>query len=203
MDWTHLVAFNLTLLAALVSPGPAMLIALRTTLTAGRTHGILTGLGLAVMASIWTAMALLGLNAIFTLFPWAYVAAKTMGAAYLIWLAVKMWRAAHTPFADVARPGAPGRAVMTGFAANLANPKSMLFAASVLVVIFPHDITLGAKTIIVANQLVVEFIAYTGFAILVSTPPARTGYLRMKPLLDRLASVVLGALGLRLILTKS
>ncbi|MGJ8611643.1 MAG: LysE family translocator [Octadecabacter sp.] len=202
MEWTHLVAFNLTLMAALISPGPAMLISLRATLTGGRRSGIFTGLGLAIMASVWMGMALLGLEAIFTLFPWAYVTAKLIGAAYLIWLAVKMWRTAHAPLAQIAGHERPSSAILTGLAANLANPKSMLFAASVLVVIFPQDMALGVKAAIVANQFVVELIAYTAFAIALSTPPARTGYLRMKPVLDRVASVVLGTLGLRLILTK-
>ena len=201
MEWTHLVAFNLTLLAALVSPGPAMLVALRATLTGGRGQGMLTGLGLAIMASAWTGMALLGLDAIFALFPWGYVAAKTAGAIYLIWLAIKMWRSARLPLE--AATGATGRnAVMSGLAANLANPKSMLFAASVLVVIFPPDLGLMQKTFIVANQLVVELIAYGIFAVALSTPPARSGYLKLKPVLDRIAALVLGALGLRLIFTK-
>jgi len=39
MDAGHLIAFNLTLLAALISPGPAMLVALRTSLTEGRRAG--------------------------------------------------------------------------------------------------------------------------------------------------------------------
>lgn len=202
MDWTHLLAFNLTLLAALVSPGPAMLIALRATLAGGRAQGIITGLGLAIMASVWMGMALLGLDAIFTLFPWAYVAMKLAGAAYLIWLAIKMWRTAHQPLDSNDMPIKRHRALLTGLSANLANPKSMLFAASVLVVIFPASLTLGEKSFIVANQLVIELIAYTCFALALSTPPARAGYLRLKPVFDRIAAVVLGALGLRLILSR-
>jgi len=178
-----------------------MLIALRATLTGGRGQGIVTGIGLAVMASAWTGMALLGLDAVFALFPWAYVTAKVIGAAYLIWLAVKMWRTARDPLDDV--PAAPNaHAFRTGVAANLANPKSMLFAASVLVVIFPPDMGLADKALIVANQLVVETLAYVAFAFALSTPPARSGYLRLKPIFDRAAALVLGALGLRLIFVK-
>ncbi len=62
MNAAHLIAFNLTLLAALASPGPAMLVALRTTLIAGRRAGILLGLGLGTAAAVWTMLSLLGLN---------------------------------------------------------------------------------------------------------------------------------------------
>ncbi len=48
IDAAHRVAFNRTLLAALASPGPALLLALRTTLVAGPRAGIATGAGLAV-----------------------------------------------------------------------------------------------------------------------------------------------------------
>ena len=202
MDWTHLLAFNATLLAALASPGPAMLIALQATLTGGRSQGIRTGLGLAIMASVWTGMALLGLDAIFALFPWAYVSAKVVGALYLIWLAVKMWRTARAPLDPPEQGKFARHAIVTGLTANLANPKSMLFAASVLVVIFPPTLGLADKALIVGNQLLVECVAYTCFATALSTPPARAGYLRLKPQFDRTAAVILGALGMRLIFTK-
>lgn len=202
MDWAHLVAFNLTLLAALVSPGPAMLVALRATLTGGRRTGIVTGLGLACMASAWLALALLGLDAVFTLFPWAYTLLKIAGAAYLIWIAVKMWRTASVALDDTAPRASGQQAFITGALTNLANPKSVLFAASVLVVIFPPTLTLLEKGLLAANQLIIETMAYTAFALALSTPPARAGYLRLKPVFDRIAASVLGALGVRLLLDR-
>ncbi|SFE03137.1 LysE family transporter [Roseivivax sediminis] len=138
MDWPHLLAFNLTLLAAMASPGPALLLALRTSLVAGPRAGITTGLGLGAMAAAWTAAALLGLQAIFALVPWAYLTLKIAGALYLLWLALAMWRDARAPLSEKGRvAAAPFR---TGLLVNLANPKSVLFAASVLLVIFPADL---------------------------------------------------------------
>lgn len=183
----------------MVSPGPAMLLAIRATLSGGRTRGVATGLGLGTMAAIWTLAALLGLDAIFTLFPWAYLAMKITGAAYLLWIAWGMWRDASTPINPQSAAIPRRHAFRTGLLVNLANPKSVLFAASVLVVIFPPDMTLAHKTLIVANHLAVEWIVYSLFALALSTRPARDGYLRLKPSLDRLAATVLGMLGLRLL----
>lgn len=203
MEAGHLIAFNLTLLAALASPGPALLLALKTTLTEGRLAGIMTGLGLGTMAALWTGMALLGLEGVFALFPWAYVTLKIAGALYLLHLAWTMWRDARAPL-PAAAGAAPrsARAFLTGFTVNLGNPKSVLFAASVLVVIFPRDMSLAGKSLIVLNHMVVEWVAYTGFALALATPPARAGYLALKPHVDRAAALLLGALGLRLIFTK-
>jgi threonine/homoserine/homoserine lactone efflux protein len=53
--------------------------------------------------------------------------------------------------------------------------------------------------LIFANHFVVELIVYTLFAAFLSSAPARAGYLRLKPIIDRTAAVILGALGLRLL----
>ncbi|MFD1341811.1 LysE family translocator [Litorisediminicola beolgyonensis] len=197
MDAAHLLAFNATLLAALASPGPALLLALRTATVEGRAAGIATGAGLALMAATWTTVALLGLDAVFALVPWLYGALKLAGAVYLLWIAVQIWRDARAPL--TATPQVSGRrAFARGLLVNLANPKSVLFAGAVLVVIFPGDLTGFEKSAIVLNHFCVELAAYTAFATLISTPRARAGYMRLKSGFDRVAALVLGALGLRL-----
>lgn len=194
----HLIAFNLVLLASMASPGPALLLAVRTTLVKGPRAGIATGAGLGLIAACWTGAGLLGLKIAFDLFPWAYATIKTVGAFYLLWLAIGMWRDARNPLPEA--PLKQGRAFRTGVLVNLGNPKSVLFASAVLAVIFPPDLPLAAKGLIVLNHLGVELIVYTGFALLLSTAPARRAYLSAKTILDRIAAAVLGALGIRLLL---
>ncbi len=198
MTWAHLAAFNLTLLAAMAAPGPALLFHLRQSIAGGFATGVATGAGLAIVAAGWTGAALLGLEVVYTLFPFAYVALRTLGAAYLLWIAYLLWRFARVPASEIAEPGA--RAFLGGMLVNLGNPKSVLFAASVLVVVFPAGLSLGEKAVIVLNHFIVELAVYTGFAALLATPTARAGYLRMKPVIDLLAAAVLGALGLRLLI---
>ncbi len=197
MTTAQLIAFNLTLLAAMAAPGPALLYALRQSVAGGFRAGVATGAGLGLMAALWTGAALVGLNAVFALVPWAYLVLKTAGAIYLLWIAFQLWHNARDPVSDSAPPGA--RAFFGGLLVNLANPKSVLFAGAVLVVIFPPDLGLGAKALIVANHFVVELVVYTLFAAFLSSAPARAGYLRLKPVIDRTAAAILGALGLRLL----
>ncbi|MEL6518264.1 MAG: LysE family translocator, partial [Pseudomonadota bacterium] len=123
MEITHLIAFNLALLAALASPGPALLLAIRNTLAGGQAAGIATGLGLALVAAIWTMAALLGLNAVFALFPWAYTAVKTAGALYLLYIAWGTWRGATKPVTG--SQDASRKAFLSGVAVNILNPKSV------------------------------------------------------------------------------
>ena len=198
LGWEHLLAFNLTLLAAIASPGPSLLFLVRTTMAEGRAAGIAAAFGLGLMAALWTGAALLGLDALFTLFPWAYVAVKTLGALYLIWIAVQMWRSARTPIRE-SRSAAHSRFFRQGMLINLGNPKSVLFAAAVLAVIFPRDLTPADKALIFGNHLAVEWIIQPTLAILLSTETIRRRYLGAKIITDRLAAGVLGAIGLRLL----
>lgn len=200
MDAAPFIAFNLTLLAAMAAPGPALLHAMRQTLAGGRRAGLLAGVGLGLVAALWTGAALAGLEALFALAPWAWSALKLGGAAYLIWIAVGLWRDADKPLA--AAPAPARRAVLGGAAVNLANPKSVLFAASVLVVLFPPDMSVAQKALIVVNHFAVECAVYAGLAVALSRPAAQAAYIAARRGIDRAAGVVMGALGLRLLLDR-
>jgi Putative threonine efflux protein len=200
MDIAHLVAFNLTLIAAILSPGPALLVALQTVLSSGKRAGIALGLGLALMASTWTLAALLGLEAVFRLFPWAYAVAKIAGAAYLLYIAWKMWAGAKAPIEATDRPRR--RAFLQGVMVNALNPKSVLFAAAVLIVIFPPGMSLWQSGLVVLNHFIVEVAFYSLLSMVVSTPAVSRRYLKAKVHFDRVAAVVLGLLGLRLLLVR-
>ncbi len=198
---TQLTAFNLTLLAAMASPGPAFLLVLRNSIADGRRAGILTGLGLGLAATFWTGAALLGLAALFELVPWLYATMKIGGALYLIHLAQTMWRGAAGTL-DTSKELASRRALRAGVIVNLSNPKSVLFAAAVIVVIFPGGLTLTDGMLILGNHLAVEVAVYTGMALTLSSGPARAAYLRVKLWADRIAAGVMAALGLRLLLER-
>ena len=205
MTLAQILAFNLALLVAIASPGPgpgpALLMALRTTLSGGRRAGIAVGAGLGLMAATWTLMALLGLGVVFELFPSVYVAARIVGAGYLLYLAYRIWRDASAP---VEARGAPGRnAFRQGFLINLLNPKSALFAAAVLVAVFPAGIGAVESLVIVVNHFLVEVAFYTALALCLSTRAVATRYMQAKAYIDRVAGAVLGALGLRLLFSRA
>lgn len=202
MTIEQLIAFNVTLLAAMASPGPALLMLIRTSLVGGRMAGIATGCGLALMAATWTLFALLGLDAVFRLFPAVYVAAKIVGALYLLYIAVRTWRSARDPL-ETGGVMPARHAFRDGVLINLFNPKSVLFAAAVLIVIFPATMPLADKGLVVLNHLLVEVVVYAVLASALSTPAVSRQYLRAKLYFDRVASVVLGALGLRLLLSRT
>ena len=85
---------------------------------------------------------------------------------------------------------------------NILNPKSVLFAAAVLAVIFPSGLALQENLLIIANHFVAEVAFYSLLALTMSQPRVRRRYLAAKRHLDRVAAVVLGGLGLRLLTSR-
>lgn len=200
MGIEHIIAFNIALLAAIISPGPALLVALQSTMTNGRRAGMATGLGLGLVAAGWTLAALLGLEAIFAVFPWAYAGFRIAGALYLICLAYRIWRHAPAPAGPAGNaPPARRRAFATGMLVNLANPKAVLFAGAVLLVVFPGGLSAAEMAVVTLNHLAVEWCFYAGLAALISHRAVRGRYPGAKPVFDRLAACLLGALGLKLL----
>ncbi|MFT4960905.1 MAG: threonine/homoserine/homoserine lactone efflux protein [Paracoccaceae bacterium] len=206
MGIEHLIAYNIALLVSILSPGPSMIYLIRNTLTGGRRTGIVTAIGLGVMAVCWTIMALLGLGGVFRVFPWAYTTFKIVGAGFLIYIAWSTWRNASAPIVQTGTPRSHraflGSAFLGGILVNLGNPKSVLFAAAVLLVIFPADLSALDKILIAANHLAVELTLQPLLAILLSTGAISRRYLAIKPTLDRIAALALGAIGGRLLLDR-
>ena len=197
MTLASLFAFNLALLAALLSPGPGMLYVVHGAVAGGFSTGAARGLGLGLMAAGWMGLALLGLEGLFTLVPWAWTVMKVAGALYLLWIAWQTWQGANRPLE--ARDDAVRRHVRGGILVNAANPKSVLFAGAVIVVIFPQGLGQLESALIVLNQFAVEVIFYTGVSALLGREVVARHYLGLKPVLDRTAAGLLGLLGLRMI----
>ena len=71
---------------------------------------------------------------------------------------------------------------------------------AVLVVIFPKSMKISENATIVLSHLVIEYLFYSVLAICMGSRIARDTYLGAKIFIDRTASLILGALGLRLLI---
>ncbi|WP_324754463.1 LysE family translocator [Roseovarius sp. Pro17] len=196
MDAATLLLFNAAILGALASPGPAFIAMIRSSFVGGRRAGLMTGLGLSLAAIAWSAVAMLGLSAIFAAIPAAYMALKLAGAGYLIWLAVQLWRGADKPV-DTVLPGI-AQGFRLGLITNLANPKLVFFIGAIFSTILPADMDLSLQALILANHLLLELAWYAMAALILTTAPMRAGYIRLKSKFDRGAAVLLGVMAARI-----
>ena len=194
------IAFNLALLAALASPGPAFVMMTKTVITRGLLSGIKFGAGLGFMAATWTTAALMGLETIFKLFPWTYITIKTAGGAYLLYIAYNTFKNAHKPITEDAPT--MRRDFLDGLLVNFANPKSVLFAGSILVLIFPPNMPLAYKAAVVVNHFTMELMFYSMIAFVFGNTLVRQKFLTWKSAIDRVSGALIAALGLKLLIQR-
>lgn len=190
--------FVATLSLAVLSPGPGIVAVSQAAFRLGRRDAMPYALGLAVGASAWCLVALLGLNVVFEAVPLALSAFHVAGGLYLLWVAWKMWSHAPDPLPD---PGAAsGQGFAAGMAINLANPKPGLFYASVLLSIFPDLRGAASSVAVYAVALAVELTYYLSLAAILSASKVRARYFGAKLWIDRVAALLIAGLGLMLIL---
>ena len=199
MDSNHLIAFNIILVLAILSPGPAFIFIMRTSLAQGRAAGIRAGLGLGLIATLWTAIALLGLDIIFSILPGLFSGLKLLGGAYLLYLGYGLWR--DNGNLDETQTGRLRTPFIGGVLINLGNPKSVLFAASIMLAIFPSPIPPIYQIVVPLNQLLVEWICATGFACFFASMLMRQIYARSAVLINRVAGTALIGFGGVMLLT--
>jgi threonine/homoserine/homoserine lactone efflux protein len=198
VTFAQLGLFVATLTVAILSPGPGIVAVSQAAFRLGRRDAMPYALGLALGASAWCLVALLGLNVLFETFPLALAVFHVLGGLYLIWVAYKMWFHAADPLTE---PGArAGQGFGAGMALNLSNPKPGLFYASVLLSIFPSLAGFAENAVVYATALTVELAFYLGLAAILSAAPIRARYFGAKPWIDRVAALLIAILGVLLIL---
>ena len=110
-------------------PGPAMLYATAQTIARGRKAGWMAALGIHLGGYAHVAAAALGLAILFEAVPVLYAVLKFAGAAYLIWLGIKLFRSQarlHEVGAEIASKS-PQRAFWESVTVEVLNPKTAIF----------------------------------------------------------------------------
>ena len=130
MDLTIWLAFVAASTALLAVPGPTVLLVLGYALAQGRRVALATAAGVAMGDFLAMTASLAGLGALVATSATLFVALKWIGAAYLVWLGVRLLRASPDASAQDAfdLPETAPRAVFGHAAAVTAlNPKSIAF----------------------------------------------------------------------------
>lgn len=189
--------------AAALVPGPDFLAIARAAVGGSRRHGLACVLGVLCGTVIWGAAGAFGVSALFAAAPWLYLALKIGGGGYLIFVGLQLLRAGirGAAGADAIAPLAErglARAFAQGFAANLANPKTAIFVASIFATILPPTPApeLAAATVAVTTG--VSCLWYTAAACFLSMPAVRRAYGRAKRVVTLAAGGLFVLFGTRL-----
>ena len=172
------LAFLAMALATTFSPGPAVLLAVSTTLTLGARRTAYSSAGNAVGVFLVSCVAMAGMGLLFKAWPPAFSALKLAGAAYLAWLGIRQWRNAGqaSAAAHASAPAGSSRAAVfrRGLLVACSNPKAILFFAAVFPQFMPPgDIDVMRFLLLSLTFVACTLVAHLSYVLLAATAGAR------------------------------
>ena len=186
-----------------VSPGPSFIVVARNAIALSRAHGMATALGMGTGAGTFGLLAILGLHAVLTAVPMAFIVLKVLGGLYLLYLGYLIFGGAKQPLhvqtGDNVATMSLTRAYFTGLFTQLSNPKTAIVFASVFSALLPPEIPLWFYVALPLIAAVIDGGWYLLVAFLLSGEKPRQTYLKFKTGIDRTAGGVMGLLGLKLV----
>ena len=140
MDFSVWMAFFAASWVIAISPGSGAVLSMSHGLAYGVRQTSMTIVGLQLGLAVILLIAGVGVGALLLASATAFTVVKVVGAAYLLYLGLKQWRAPVDAKASAAgeslvkHPGLPTvrERVLTGFMTNVTNPKGILFMVAVL-----------------------------------------------------------------------
>lgn len=195
LNLSLLLAYALSVLLLVATPGPVVALIVNTSLNAGPRQALLTALGTHAASLLLALLAALMLTTGLALDPRLISGISLLGCGFIGWLALQGLREATGPqTAPAAAPTARGRrGLANGFLLGISNPKDILFFVS----FFPQFIQVSrsferSALLLTLVWVVIDF-AVLGAYILM----ARQGFsLKYKRQVTGLSSLVLLAVAL-------
>lgn len=135
MHHSVLAAFAVALAITVALPGPGIFAVVSCALGRGFKAALALIAGVVIGDLVYFYLAVLGLAALARSMGEFFIIVKFAGAAYLVWIGCKLWRApvaaAPVPTAG-ARIGSYQRDLLGGFMVTIGNPKAIAFYAGLL-----------------------------------------------------------------------
>lgn len=174
MTMENWLLFASLALVAAITPGPAILLATSQRIRFGMHAAVASMLGNITGLFIMSLLAVLGLTTIILMSTTLFTLVKFLGAAYLVYLGVKLWREGFGAVVDE-QGGAGGLRPWPGFRScylqgllvALSNPKAIAFTTA----LFPQFVDATGNVALQFGLLIVTFMTLSflclfGYALL-------------------------------------
>lgn len=134
MDLQNWLMYLGTIVLLMAAPGPASLLTLSHGAQHGARGGIPNALGFSAGALFLMSLSALGISALLLASPTAFQLIKLLGAGYLVWLGVALWR---KPFSIGATSDGSGSSRLwsgfrPAFLLAISNPEDTVFFTALL-----------------------------------------------------------------------
>jgi len=190
----------------IMSPGPDFLAVSYTSITSLKRNAVAVASGVVLGNGVWAGAALLGVSALFALFPSLFLVIKMCGAAYIAWLGVQLLRSASKPLpviTDSANSSSFLVMFAKGLSTTMANPKAALYYASALSSAAPENASLLLLSLMVGAVVAIAAVWFSIVVLVLSTERAGNAFRRFKIYFESLFGVLLIAFGIRQMLSRS
>ena len=188
-------------LAALMTPGPDFVATVHASVGGSRRDGLAVAGGVTVGMAAWAVASLFGLHAVLSAFEELGTAVRLLGAAYLVYIGVRLlwdaWTGAVT-HAPTTTTRSVAEAFRHGLLTNLANPKALALFGSLFAVLVPHDAPSWFSMAFLVAVLATTALWYVLVAVTMSTDAISQGYRRAERATSALTGVLFVGVGARL-----
>lgn len=197
------IAFVVLETVLCVTPGPAVLFVVSTSLARGARAGLGGALGIVACNTVYFLLSALGVAAVILASNRLFTALKWLGAAYLVFVGIRMLVARAAPTQPAAEPkaGAGVAALLRGFAVQAANPKALAFFIALLPQFIDARASVPEQVAILAlTSVAIEISVLALYVWLATRAGAYAG--RRTAWLTRVAGGLLVAAGARLAIVR-
>jgi len=183
----------------LLLPGANFLLVGQLAASGKRSTACAAAFGVTTVTFTWASLAILGIGLVFNAHPAWRQALQLAGGVYLCHLGWKLWRSRgmSTQNADIQLSNLA--VFRLGFITNILNPKTALFFGSVFATALPANASLTLVASAVALVYLNALVWHLFLALAFSHPRVQAAYARHTALLGKLAGVLVGAFGVKLI----
>jgi threonine/homoserine/homoserine lactone efflux protein len=184
LDLSTLALFAIACLALTATPGPDMLLIASRSLGQGRASGFATLAGIQAGTYCHALAAAFGLSQLFLAVPLAYDIVRYAGAAYLLYLAWKAFRATgpSLALANGLHRLSIGTVFRQGLLTNLLNPKMALFVLALFPqFVRPETGSVALQIMLLATVLNLIGLVVNGAVILTASRLGRAFSGRNRP----------------------
>jgi threonine efflux protein len=166
----------LAYIIAVISPGPAIMAIVSTSMMHGRKAGMTISLGIFAGSFTWACAAALGLATLLNTYAIALEILKIFGGLYLLYLAYKAFRAVRSgddmPQASAPKNLSTRALLLRGYGIHVTNPKAIFAWLAIIALGMPQGAPASVAGLIIGICTTTGFIVFMGYAVLFSTPQA-------------------------------
>ena len=148
MSYESYFTFCVAAMALAFVPGPTVTVIIANSLRFGTRAGLLNVAGTQVGFVIWLGIAALGLGAAIKVMGTWFDALRWAGAAYLVWLGIKMFLSKGDLAVAVDRARPRGSFFLQGFVVIMSNPKMLVLFGALIPPFLSRDGNMMQQTLL-------------------------------------------------------